>query len=113
MAALVTSEEVAAILNWPEGADLSELEQPCEAADTIIRSLLSEEKGPHDAHAHDREAASTVAVQIYLSRQAPGGQMQSLDYAPAMVPHLLGPGLTARIQGLIAVCRKYRGATVA
>lgn len=110
---LVTADEVAQVLNWPEGSDLTELEQPCAAADAIILSFLDEAKGPHDEHPNDKEAAMNVAIQIYVSRQSPGGLMQMTDYQPSMVPHLLGPGLAQRIYGLIGICRRHRGMTVA
>lgn len=113
MAALVTASEVAQVLNWPEEADTTELEQPAAAADKIVRSYLNSALDPHDNHPNDREAALSVAVQIYVSRQSPGGLMQMTDYQPAMIPHLLGPGLMQRVAGLIGICRKYRGMTVA
>lgn len=115
MALLVTADELAGpdYLDWPEGADTSGLEQVCEAADKVVRRYLDPNKGPHDDHANDREAAGAVAVQIYQSRKAPGGQMQAIDYQPIMTPNLLGPGLIARVQGLLAPCRVAGGLTVA
>jgi len=112
MVALVSSSELAAVLDWPTGADLTELEQPCAAADTIVRSYLDPDKDPHDNHPQDKEAALAVAVQIYSSHKAPGGQMQAVDFQPIMVPHLLGPGLAARVMGLLRPCRKYGGLVV-
>jgi len=111
MAALVTPEELAASLDWPPTSVLTELEQPCDAADMVIRSYLDPAL-VHDDHPNDREAALAVATQIYASRKSPGGQMQSNSFQPYIVPHLLGPGLTSRVMGLISVCRKYGGLVV-
>jgi hypothetical protein len=113
MAALVTPEELANALDWPDASDTSDLDQVCDSADTIVRRYLDPNLGPHDIHAHDKEAALAVAVQIYTSRRAPGGTMQAIDFQPIVTPNLLGPGLVARIQGLIGPCRKYGGMTVA
>jgi hypothetical protein len=112
MAALVEPSEVARVLGWPEGSDLTDLEQPCDAADHIVATMLDENLGPHDQHAWDREAALAVAVQITNARTSPGGQMQALDFTPVTVPHLLGPGLIARVQGLVRPCRTYGGLVV-
>lgn len=109
---LVTPDEIAAVLDWAVGSDLTELEQPAEAADFIIARMLDEAKGPHDEHANDREAALAVAIQIFTARQAPGGQMAGLEYQPVMTTHLLGPGLVSRVQGLISPCRAYGGLIV-
>jgi hypothetical protein len=108
---LVTPEEMAAILDWPPTADTTELVQPCDAADKVVRNYL-DPTIDHDLHPNDREAAMAVAVQIYSSRKAPGGQMQANNFTPMMVPHLLGPGLTTRVMGLISPCRKYGGLVV-
>lgn len=112
MAALVTPEELAALLDWPAGADLTELEQVCDSADAVIRRYLDPGKGPHDTHAQDREAAGAIAVQIYTTRKAPGGQMQAVDFQPVFTPNLLGPGLTSRIMGLLGPCREHGGLVV-
>lgn len=110
--ALVTAEDLAKALDWPAGADLTELTQIAAAADAVVARMLDPQLGPHDDHGQDREAALAVAVQIHVSRTSPGGQMQSADFQPIMVPHLLGPGLTARVQGLLAPCRKFGGLVV-
>ena len=109
---LVTAGELASVLGWPDGADTTELEQICAAADKVVARMLDPDLGPHDDHDNDREAAMAVAVQIHVSRTAPGGQMQAVDFQPIVVPHLLGPGLTARVMGLLSPCRKYGGLVV-
>lgn len=113
MTALVTPAELAAVLDWPDAADTADLEQVCESADAVVRRYLDPNKGPHDTHPADKEAALAVAVQIYTSRKSPGGTTQAIDYQPVITPNLLGPGLIARIQGLVSPCRRYGGMTVA
>ena len=114
MSLLITPEELAgeSYLDWPAGADTTELDQVCAAADTLVRRFLDPNKGPHDDHASDREAAGAVAVQIYTTRKAPGGQMQSVDFQPVFTPNLLGPGLMARVMGLLGPCRATGGLVV-
>jgi hypothetical protein len=109
---LVTAAELAAAIDWPAGSDTTELEQVAGAANVVVCRYLDPNLGPHAAHPNDKEAALAVAVQIYTTRTAPGGQTQSIDYQPVMVPHLLGPGLAARIQGLITPCRAYGGLVI-
>ena len=110
--ALVTVDELAAALDRPGTADNSDLQQACDAASAVVEHMLDPALAPHDEHAYDREAALAVAVQIWSSRKAPGGTMQAVDFQPVIIPHLLGPGLIARINGLIRVCRKYGGLVV-
>jgi hypothetical protein len=113
VALLVTEPELLAALDLPVDLDPTPYTQACVAADNTVRRWLSEAKGPHDDHAWDREAALAVAVQIYVSRTAPGGQMNSLDYQPMTGPHLLGPGLSGRVMGLIEDCREHGSVVIA
>ncbi len=110
---LVTPDELAAAMDWPAGADVTELEQVCASADRLVRDHLDPAKGPHDHHAWDKEAAMAVAVQIHTSRTAPGGTMQALDFQPVVTPTLLGPGLMRRVRGIIAPCARHGGLIVA
>jgi hypothetical protein len=47
-----------------------------------------------------REAALAIAVDIFQSRVAPGGQMQGVDFTPG--PYRLGRSLFTRVSGLLA-----------
>jgi hypothetical protein len=47
-----------------------------------------------------REAALAIAVDIFQSRQAPGGQINAIDFTPG--PYRLGRSLFTRVSGLIA-----------
>jgi hypothetical protein len=112
VALLVTADEIAAVLGWPQGSDLTPLEQIAEASDKLVRRYLDPNLEPHDDHPNDKEAALAVAVQVHQSRTAPGGQMQAVDYQPVVTPNLLGPGLMLRVQGLLGPCRAYGGLVV-
>jgi len=46
-----------------------------------------------------REAALAVAVDIWQSRVAPGGQMEGIDFTPG--PYRLGRSLYSRVSGLL------------
>jgi hypothetical protein len=46
-----------------------------------------------------REAALAVAVDVFQSRQAPGGQMSGVDFTPG--PYRLGRSLITRVSGLL------------
>jgi hypothetical protein len=46
-----------------------------------------------------REAALAIAVDIFQSRVAPGGQMQGIDFTPG--PYRLGRSLFTRVSGLL------------
>jgi hypothetical protein len=47
-----------------------------------------------------REAALAIAVDIFQSRVAPGGQTQGIDFTPG--PYRLGKSLFTRVSGLLA-----------
>jgi hypothetical protein len=46
-----------------------------------------------------REAALAVAVDIWQSRVAPGGQIEGIDFTPG--PYRLGRSLYSRVSGLL------------
>jgi hypothetical protein len=47
-----------------------------------------------------KEAALAIAVDIFQSRVAPGGQTEAIDFTPG--PYRLGRSLTTRVSGLLA-----------
>jgi hypothetical protein len=53
----------------------------------------------YDAVPEVREATLAIAVDIFQSRVAPGGQMQGIDFTPG--PYRLGRSLVTRVSGLI------------
>lgn len=46
-----------------------------------------------------REAATAIAVDIFQSRQAPGGQIEAVDFTPG--PFRMGASLLSRVRGLL------------
>jgi hypothetical protein len=109
----VDVETLRATLDVPEAlVEDKTLQGVCEAATAALVAHLKPEED-HSTHAADREAALTIAVQVWQSRHAPGGQMIGLDLTPQQTPHLLGPGLIMRVQGLVSDCLPYGGAVVA
>jgi hypothetical protein len=66
----------------------------------------------HTPHENCSEAALGMSVQVWQARHAPGGQMVGVDLNPQQTPHLLGPGLLMRFQGLLSPCLPWGGAVV-
>jgi hypothetical protein len=53
----------------------------------------------YDTVPEAREAALAIAVDVFQSRVAPGGQMQGIDFTPG--PYRLGRSLFTRVSGLL------------
>jgi hypothetical protein len=53
----------------------------------------------YDAIEEVREAALAIAVDIWQSRVAPGGQLEGVDFTPG--PYRLGRSLLSRVSGLL------------
>ena len=47
-----------------------------------------------------REAALAIAVDVFQSRVAPGGQTEAIDFTPG--PYRMGRSLISRVSGLLA-----------
>jgi hypothetical protein len=91
-----------------------ELDRLCIAADRVLLPLLTDEDHSDPAlHANCHEAALTVAVQLWQSRHAPGGQMLGTDFGAIPTPHLGGPGLVSRVRGMLGPCEPFGGAVFA
>jgi len=100
------------VLDLPETvASDADLQAVADAVDAAVLPHLTEED--HSTHESCREAALGMSVQVWQARHAPGGQMVGIDLNPQQTPHLLGPGLIMRFQGLLAPCMPYGGAVIA
>lgn len=108
---LITGEELGAALGPLDGDQDDNLEQVAAAATALLLPYLKD--GDWSADPICREAALAVATQIWQARQAPGGQMVQMDYGTISLPHLLGPGLLARIKGLLGPRMQYGGLVIA
>lgn len=108
MTALVTVQELAGALSLTLADDDPAAVQVTGAASTAVLERVTSAVPPEDHAAHPgcREAALAVAIQVWQARQAPGGQMVGADLGTYVSPHLLGPGLTARVLGLLGACAK-------
>lgn len=89
-----------------------ELTEVGQAIDDTLLPLLTAGVD-HEAHANCREAALGMAVQVWQSRHAPGGQMIGADLNIVQTPHLLGAGLVWRFTGLLTPCMPMGGAVIA
>ena len=89
-----------------------ELTAVAEAVDEALLPLLTPDVD-HEAHQNCREAALGMAVQVWQSRHAPGGQMVGADLNIVQTPHLLGAGLVSRFTGLLTPCMPFGGAVIA
>jgi len=58
------------------------------------------QRARYDTVPEVREAALAIAVDVFQSRVAPGGQLQGVDFTPA--PYRLGRSLFTRVSGLLA-----------
>lgn len=111
MGVLVDVDDLRQVLDVPATiADDPTLEAVIGATEAALLPHLTDED--HSAHANCREAALGMSVQVWQARHAPGGQMIGVDLNPQATPHLLGPGLLMRFQGLLGVCLPWGGAVV-
>lgn len=90
----------------------AELTAVAVAVDESLLPLLKPDLD-HEAHENCKEAALGMAVQVWQSRHAPGGQMIGADLNIVQTPHLLGAGLVSRFTGLLTPCMPYGGAVIA
>lgn len=58
------------------------------------------QEGHYDDIPEVREAALAIAVDVWQSRVAPGGQLEGVDFTPT--PYRMGRSLLSRVSGLIA-----------
>jgi hypothetical protein len=113
-AGLVDLDQLRGILDLPEHlASDAELQVVCDAATTLVLAQLDPLKAPHTWHPWDREAALTVAVDLWQARSAPGGQTAGPEWAQVTSPSMLGPGLIMRVVGVLGPCLASGGAIVA
>ena len=111
MGSLVDVTEFRQVLDVPEAiASDDELNAVIDATEAALMPHLTDED--HTGHPNCKEAALGMSVQVWQSRHAPGGQMVGVDLNPQSTPHLLGPGLLMRFQGLLDPCLPYGGAVV-
>lgn len=107
--ALVTPAELRKALDLsPDIAPDTELAATCQAAARTLGPYLTPDTD-HGTHENCRKAGLAVAVQIWTAAASPGGRIVNTDMGPLVAPHLLGPGLVARVRGLAGPCWNIRG----
>ena len=108
MTQLVTVDDLRRALSLSRGiVDDADLADAVGVGNDRISELLRPGVD-HSAHAGDRSAALAVAVQAWQGRQTPGGQMIDAQLGQLITPNLLGPGLLARVRGLLGDCYNVR-----
>ena len=113
MGALVQVDTLRAVLDVPVTiADDETLEAVIAGTEAALMPHLTD-GAEHEPHDNCKEAALGMCVQVWQARHAPGGQMIGVDLMPQSTPHLLGPGLLMRFQGLLGPCLPWGGAVVA
>lgn len=99
---LITVEEVKVVLGLTgPSADLypdTVIEQAIDAAEQAITPYLTEE-AVEEAPAAVKEATMAVTIDIWQTRQAPGGTIQAVDFTPG--PFRLGRSLVSKVSGLL------------
>jgi len=113
MGVLVDVDDFRKVLDVPDTiADDEELNAVIDGTEAALLPHLTDGVS-HEPHPNCSEAALGMCVQVWQARHAPGGQMVGVDLNLQMTPHLLGPGLIMRFQGLLGPCLPYAGAVVA
>lgn len=102
---LVTPEQLAKVIGLPP-TDTGVISSAT-AANTLVLSYLVQTDADgqtidHSTHAQDCEAALGVAVSVFQSRTAAGGQVVGLDYQP--LPFRMGRNLIDTVSGLLVLC---------
>lgn len=73
--------------------------QIVEAANALVLSYIDADAASDEPPAC-KEAALAIAVEMWQSRLAPGGQMVGVDFTPA--PFRMGRSLILKVTGLLA-----------
>lgn len=112
MTALVTGTQLATVLQLTYATDTATFDQVADAADEILSALLAPTTAAgvaidHSTHSRCKEAALSVATEIYQSRTAVGGQPVGFDFQPG--PYRLSVWLTRRVASLTASCQDVGG----
>ena len=98
--ALVTGDDLATALGYPTPNVDPSIDACATAAEEVLTPLLASPTPENDATRH---AALVIAVDVWQSRTAAGGQPVGLDFQPG--PYQMGRSLTTRVAGLIAPYR--------
>ena len=104
--ALVTGEELAEALDLDYDPPTEPYDQIAAAADDIVGVLLTDAAYELEPPAC-KEAALSVAIEIYQARTAAGGQAVATDYSPG--PYRLSVWITRRVMSLLGPYMNTKG----
>ena len=105
--ALVTGEQLAENLDIEyAGAAVTTLNQVADAASLLIGYLITE-TALDDEPSPCKEAAMSVAVEMFQARSSAGGEAVSMDFTPG--PYRLSVWLTRRVMGVLAPYLDMKG----
>lgn len=108
---LVDIDELRAVLNLTGNALYPDAlyQRVAAAASELLEPYLAPLPDGQDYTAVPavREAALSIAVELWQHRVSPGGAMQAADFTPG--PYRLSRGLITRVSGLIAQQRDVGG----
>jgi hypothetical protein len=105
--ALVTGEELADNLQIEYDVDTEDvLDQVSDAASLLIGYLITSAALTAEP-APCKEAAMSVAVEMFQARSSAGGEAVSMDFTPG--PYRLSVWLTRRVMGVIAPYLDMKG----
>jgi hypothetical protein len=105
--ALVTGEELADNLQIEYDVDTEDvLDQVADAASLLIGYLITTAALTAEP-APCKEAAMSVAVEMFQARSSAGGEAVSMDFTPG--PYRLSVWLTRRVMGVIAPYLDMKG----
>ena len=102
VAPLVTADELAAALGMPTPNTNADVAASVDAANGWLVGFLTADVD-HADHAYCKRAALEIAVNMFQSPKAAGGQPVNADFTPA--PYAMGASLMRRISGIVGPCR--------
>ena len=104
--ALVDGQELADVLDLDYATYDDALDQVADAANYIVRALITNTAYLAE-HPALKEAALSVGAEMWQARTASGGQAVSVDFTPG--PYRLSVWLTRRVNALIGPYMNVNG----
>ena len=104
--ALVTGQQLADVLDLDYDPGDEPFDQLASAASTIVGGLITSAALTAEPPAC-REAALSVAVEMYQARTAAGGQAVAVDFTPG--PYRLSVWITRRVSALLGPYLNVKG----
>ena len=103
---MVTPDELASTLGKPTPTTDPDVSASTDAANGWLGYFLTDTVD-HSTHPWCKRAALEVAVSMFQSPKAAGGQPVNADFTPA--PYAMGASMVRRISGMVGPCRAVKG----